>query len=601
MTTATTSASSLVSRCAVCKIDRKGRFVYLDDETEKLLGLSQVELFAKPFADFLDPNDHETIDEITSQFNRYESFYDAATVTIIDSQGKRIPATVVVSLNFAAGNPVNYEIIINTAAQAPSAASQPNEENLSRDFLSFLKDVPLPSDSPAAAMTIVEALRNYTGARTVELYETSGGQLHPIATAGHQPVDPSCESVDKPEAKESSQNCLKTVLEISPEEEYLLRIAFDESSADGQLEQAREQAELATTLLTQALSKPVRSVPEYSAVDTFSLVDLLEKMLIGAALFDSEGHMSDHNERMRLILPLNEVSCLDDFSKKLAETGAADLEAHIRTYLETSDSVKNPPNLDLSTKLASGQPVQLTIIRLAPGSEDRSAYCIISPLETAGHSGAREPLPLGRRFVQKALDRLQSAVSAGLSVSQKLDHEHRSELTRDGGFYLNCLADHLTKTKATLDKLGRVASFAGEPDKPTATDLELLVDQILPELIAAYPQVKISLNKSSLPKITIGQKKLRTVLTDILTHLVAHSTGGKAGINIGATVNAKECNLRIKCDGAVISQSQLDQAFNSAGLGVTKELVNTQGGQLRLAKSCGKGSVLTVTLPIRGM
>jgi len=601
MAAVATSATSLVSRCAVCKIDRKGRFVYLDDQTEKLLGLSQVELFAKPFAEFLDLADHEIIDEITSQFNRYESFYDAAPVTIIDSHGKRIPATVVISLNFAAGNPVNYEIIINTAVPPQPVENRSREKDESQEFLSFLVDVRSPSDSPAAGSAIVEALRNYTDAQAVSLYDTSGETPHLIATAGQHPDDDACELDNSSDAEEVSSHCYKTLLEISQEEEYLLKLTFDDSTIEDQLIQARDRVEQAGILLARVLVTSDEPEPVYTPADTFSLIELLDKMQIGAILFDSEGHLKDHNEKMRHLLPLNAVNCLADFSRQLAENGGADIEAHIHAWFETSDSTTTPPNLELPVRLSSDQPARLTIFRLAPGSEDQSAYCLLFPEEVSGGHGAKASLPLSHRFVQKALERLQASVSAGLTLSQELDHEHRSEMTRDGAFNLNCLSNHLLKIKAVLDDLDHATCFAVEPEQPSVTDLELLVDQIVPEIVTAYPQVKLSLNKASLPRITIEQKKFRTILRDVLTHLVANTSGTKVSINISATVNTKECHLRIKCDGAAIPQSHLEQAFTPAGMGVTGELVSTLGGQLKLAKSGGKGSVLTLTLPIKGI
>ncbi len=598
MAAAATSAPTRVSRCAVCKIDRKGRFVYLDEETERLLGLSQVELFAKPFAEFLDPADHEVIDEITSQFNRYESFYDAAPVTIIDSHGQRIAATVVVSLNFAAGNPVNYEIIINTAGQPGPTRNQPSENNGSQEYLSFLRDVRLPSDSPAAASDVVEALRVYTGAQTVELYETSGEVSHLVASAGQQSADDSARQTDHSDTEEASLHCYRTVLDLSQEEEYLLKVAFDESWSDDQLEPALDRAELAAALLVKTLATSGEVVPEYTSADTFSLIDLLGKMQIGAALFDSEGHLVDQNEKLRGLLAMDTVSCLADFSQRLAEAGEPDTEAHIRAYFEASDSTKSPPNLELPVRLSSGQPADLTIFRLAPGSEDQSAYCILSPVDARGQQRAGEPLPLSRGFIREAIEQLRSSISAGLSMSQKLDHEHHSELKRDGGFYLNCLSNHLHKAGTSLDELSSAASFALDPDRPSPTDLGLLVDQILPEIAEAYPQVKLSMKKSGMPKVTISRKKIRTILKNVLTHLVANAVGSTVGINIRATVNTKVCHLRIKCEGAAIPQKHLDHPFDPAGMGVTCELVTILGGQLELAKSRGRGSVLTIALPI---
>ena len=76
-----------VTRCAVCKIDLKGRFVYIDDETEKLLGLTKEELFGRQFTDFLDQHDIDTISAILTGSNRYETFFDAAQIGLREKTG----------------------------------------------------------------------------------------------------------------------------------------------------------------------------------------------------------------------------------------------------------------------------------------------------------------------------------------------------------------------------------------------------------------------------------------------------------------------------------------------------------------------------------
>ncbi len=50
----TIGTDKLVSTaCAVFKIDLRGRFVYIDDETEELLGLTREELFGKSIYEFI--------------------------------------------------------------------------------------------------------------------------------------------------------------------------------------------------------------------------------------------------------------------------------------------------------------------------------------------------------------------------------------------------------------------------------------------------------------------------------------------------------------------------------------------------------------------
>lgn len=112
MATTATEAASRVQRCAVCKVDLRGRLVYIDEEAEMLLGGSQVDLFGQPFNDFLEKSDHDLFSQVTSSYNRYETFFSCCHLTLTNLSNQKIPATVAFSLNFNAGNPVNYQVVI---------------------------------------------------------------------------------------------------------------------------------------------------------------------------------------------------------------------------------------------------------------------------------------------------------------------------------------------------------------------------------------------------------------------------------------------------------------------------------------------------------
>lgn len=596
MTAAATSAASRISRCAVCKIDRKGRFVYLDEETEKLLGYSQVEIFAKPFSEFLDPSDHELIDEICSQFNRYETFYDAAAVTIIDSQGRRIPATVVVSLNFAAGNPVNYEIIIHVTEPGGEVQREIVEDNTAAKFLDYLFDARLPSESPEAASAMADALLEYTGATAVGLFATSGESPQLIASSGMNSGD---EFEINGTAESDPRQYFKALLEFPGSEECLLKIAFDESWPEDRLAEARRRAGTATDLLSRTLRTISEEEPAYNSADTFSIIELLDRMCIGAALFDSEKHLVDHNRQLHEMLPVDSVTSLEAFAAKVAEAGNSEAPEHIRAYFDAGKAGSTPLDFELLVSLSSGRSACLNIFRLAPESEDMSAYCLLTPCEPDGGRSVKQLSGLSRRFIRQAIEQLNSSVSAGLAVCRRLDHEFHSELTGDGSFHLNCLANHLQKSSSVVNKLKKSAAFAREPEEASPTDLTRLVEHLLPDIEKNYPGVKLSFSYSNLPKVTVCRRKLGTVLKNIFKHLAAHAIGQELGINVSAAVNPKECHVRIKCEGAAIPQKHLENAFDPDGLGVTRELVSLIGGRLELIKSRGRGSVLMVSFPIQ--
>ncbi|UCC43588.1 MAG: PAS domain-containing sensor histidine kinase [Candidatus Zixiibacteriota bacterium] len=112
-----------MTRCALCKIDLKGRFVYVDDLTAELLGYSKEQLFGKVLKEFLSDDDQQAINQIIDDRSHYESFFDAVRVELISHDGSLTPVSAIICLNFVAGNPVNFQIILN-----PDVGNNPTDE-----------------------------------------------------------------------------------------------------------------------------------------------------------------------------------------------------------------------------------------------------------------------------------------------------------------------------------------------------------------------------------------------------------------------------------------------------------------------------------------
>jgi len=98
--------------CAVFKIDLKGRFVYIDDDTEEFFGVDRDELFGRSIYEYLATDSHRVLDELLNRRKRYESIYEVVSLTVRAEQNAIRRFDTVVSLNFIAGNPVNYQMIL---------------------------------------------------------------------------------------------------------------------------------------------------------------------------------------------------------------------------------------------------------------------------------------------------------------------------------------------------------------------------------------------------------------------------------------------------------------------------------------------------------
>lgn len=129
MTTATTNLPR-IHKCAICKIDLKGRFVYIDDEFERILEYSKEELFGREFVEIVCEDDRVIIAEMLSRHNPYETSFESAGLRLFSRSGALVPIHIVASLNFVAGNPVNYQLMLVNShhAIATDADSQGADE-----------------------------------------------------------------------------------------------------------------------------------------------------------------------------------------------------------------------------------------------------------------------------------------------------------------------------------------------------------------------------------------------------------------------------------------------------------------------------------------
>ncbi|MFH1700631.1 MAG: ATP-binding protein [Candidatus Zixiibacteriota bacterium] len=122
------------SRCAVFKIDLKGRLVYIDEQTEDLFGLSCEELFGKSIFDFISSSSRRTLDQIMFHHNRYESFFQAVQLSYNLRDGKLHQIDTVLTLNFIGGSPANYQLILLPT----QSVHEIQTENIEKEFLKLL-------------------------------------------------------------------------------------------------------------------------------------------------------------------------------------------------------------------------------------------------------------------------------------------------------------------------------------------------------------------------------------------------------------------------------------------------------------------------------
>lgn len=154
----------------------KCRFVYVDDGVERLVGFTREELFGKSFLDFIDEPDRAHFSRILEHRNHFESNFDITSIHILSRDGHRIPAEVVVSLNFIAGNPVNFQIIIDSGCTGDTVTRTTVSRPDYRHFIDRL----LSATPDSYAADALDALYEYLGDDHCLIYQVSGEQIEPL-------------------------------------------------------------------------------------------------------------------------------------------------------------------------------------------------------------------------------------------------------------------------------------------------------------------------------------------------------------------------------------------------------------------------------------
>ncbi|MEA2031920.1 MAG: PAS domain-containing protein [candidate division Zixibacteria bacterium] len=397
---------SALRRCAVCKIDLKGRLVYIDDRIEKLLGYSREKLFGKLILEFLDEPSQEIVEYLISKRNNFETFYDYTHIGFVSRDGNNIPATAVVSLNFIAGNPSNYIII--TTPDNHITHQTPIKENSAYNRL--LKSI-LEMDNRFDIKSFLRQLKSLSEARLAGLYLISNDSLELRHAAGDE--DDAFVSISIPETEAlhnlvvetglvydftNSETCdaLGVTADYAPKEyiariefgargQYLIRLIYDDTiskvdAADG-ISRCALAIQLATRL-AEPLSTSQQNTQQDEKNQTEELnvrftVGLLDSLGIGALLTDKDGDIVGHNPTIHQMVEQKDI--IGDFGRfaSLLDnkfSGSFVLDS----FLNASDSTCNT---QLHISLPDKTPASLIVIRLGDGLKDLTSLVTVIPHE----------------------------------------------------------------------------------------------------------------------------------------------------------------------------------------------------------------------------
>ncbi len=624
-------------RCAVCKIDLKGRFVYIDERTEHLLGLTKEELFGKSILEFLDDPSQKLIEQLLAQRNHYETFYDITTLTLLSSSKKHITSRVIVSLNFIAGNPVNFQMVIDPA----SLTARPTRETVTSHYYDALLSEIIGLDNMNDWKPILQILCRYVGASQACLYLIQGDKLEARSTAANENIaDQVYKTIPEPsemhrkvaqtgqeysfidglsvqqmiEASGSAPNEYVTRFELTSGAVYLLRLIFPDEFDSQQAQESIAATKLALRLVSYLTSARL-GVSDDEEDDTFDIrftIGFLDSLGIAAFLNDSEGTIVGFNPSMlhfasREALDSNYMTLL----RSLPDPNRGRLADQIADYINSDNPSDTETDLRLRLQIGEHEYATVNIMRLGESTSDRTACFVF--LTEPGTPEPSDQVFNDRRMWYGVMRHLRESLGSSRQMSDQLLHQFVDRLGSDGNKSLRQLDEELEQMHSAVDGFAQLLRMAAGSRRTETTDLNLLVNGVLKKLLSQHPELAITCTYTHLPKIAAQRRLLTAILKNILVLAVMHNDGSKVTASIEARVEDGSCTLTLSHPTSSLSEDQLHgiMSFDRLGLSsdnsssarkltyaVTRKLIELIDGTVSL-KPLDKGGVLvTIEFPI---
>ncbi len=600
-TTLAEQTTASLERCAVCKIDLKGRIVFLNDQLEELFGAGLEELFGRKLAEFLDEPSQEVLHNVMLNRNHTESAYDATRMILSPVKGQPMSVVAIMSLNFIAGNPVNYQIIISrTAADAAAVPAAGEEEaphhepQTENSLLGHLMS--LESDDHLAH--VVRAIGEMVGAEFAALYRINGESLEtvfpsdpktgsprfqtlPLTNELHKDVLRTGENYDctqAPAAKKAIELIgeapreFVTRLDDILDSGFVIRLAFKDGCSNEDVSAAIEQVcriiglvrhlsghEVELPVLPEPVAETARVettvAPEPKGQPTAPnpaelLLDLFERFNLGVAIADQTGSELALNTVVSELFGGGRVPI--DRSELIDAVRSCNKHVDFDAMLDLSTNAERAETSEILTP--GGRPCELLVAGslLGAGSE----VWLFKPLSVTGpatgmpHPAAQPEHDLSRvasdnNFWSNVVGVISALSSTIRGHGEWLAHSFYNQFGPQGNEHLQSLNDHtrmLADLAVEIAELDRLLGSSCEADE---VDLSLLCDEAAKRLTEQFPHRTFEFEIASLPKCRLPLAWLKLMLDNIMMDTVHRTLGELVAIKVTAEISESSCCLII--------------------------------------------------------
>ncbi|MCK4632630.1 MAG: PAS domain-containing sensor histidine kinase [candidate division Zixibacteria bacterium] len=634
MTTQAVGSVAGFKRCSVSKIDLKGRFVFIDDRTEMLLGLAKEELFGKLIFDFLDEPSQELIKELLLERNHFETFFDSGEITIIGKDADPVEASVIVSLNFIAGNPVNFQLIINPDQQQCHSGSSGTDDVASRGFVQALSALE-GKDWKA----LLRALKTFAGATYVAAYRIVGDSLElraaangddtngfdfntiPETTQLHHEVARTGIAYDftrddsvswAVEQAGAAPDELVSRVTLAGGNQYLIRFAFPDTLEDHSAAVLRAAiGQRVIELILQQDSGSTEATDQ--GCDVQFTIGFLDSLGIGGALTQTDGQIIGYNSSMLNLAGIKEFDgTYYDLVQAISASGGLDLAAKVEAYFKGESQQDDAEDLSLSFQLSDGRDARLFVIRFSDDPGDFSAAMVLmtgaNSTETRG-GGDSEAWG-------SALQSLRAETDRVASLAQKISHKHYNKLEGSDNEDLRTLSRRARYVEKMSGELAAMVQIISSDAETETVDLNLLLTDVTDQIRSTYLRANLIVDIKRLPKIETVRGEAGKLLHNLIVNGLRAGRKDLATVNVRARQGDTHCRLEISDNGApaptdpkstrqlfpggdMIDSSDLPPGDGSS-LAVSVQLARSLGWEIEFESGQPEGNKIILSVPRAG-
>lgn len=567
-----TDCEALVSQCAVCKVDLRGRFVFADDHVEEMLGLSQEDLFGREFKEFVDESQHAVVDRLFTRHSRFETVFETADLLLYRDGNKPVPVSIIASLNFVAGNPVNFQVVLQKFKSTPQASSA--------DFTTI--------DRWSAAATIltslanglhwtevVAALNDLTDARETLVYRLTDDHPELVCSSSDPSADPPhatfatepgdlhldialhggsydfCESAQVQRAIEQHGGAPSEYLTLIDRGEggvFLLRLLFNDNDDSAS---AREGLDRLRLLLPLLAHRGPHSAPEPIASNSTSTetaidqgltaspslrAELLSRLGIGTCVIEPDGRVSIVNDALRAILANHETpASIEPLLDQLFANDDSGSRRVLGAALKEINDHESEAVYETTLRLHNHHPARVSLSR---GTGDSRLWLTIATLPVG-------PTPPSLKHVPDELfNRAESVITECARRLAAFSHAHHAACDMTQRIDLAAVLDGLASTEALVRFVRQTREYLRTPEQPTPLDLNLAMSQIYEHLRRSLPEKTVNLSFADLPTLTTETRKI----SDLLNAWTFCLARGTSDSTVSISVQARRTNGHISVE-----------------------------------------------------